>query len=305
MTEKRTLAALIFAAAIVGGCGTLTGLAYDDAPLMVRSGADEYLGLNESQKTLLRPRIAAFHAWHRRHELPRYADLAETLGLRIDAGLSDTDIAWALEKGSEYYRRLASQAVDEALPALMTLTPANIQALDRKLAASTDKLEQEYLGGEPIQQHARRLRAVRKPLEDWLGELNAEQRAIIEKYVRVSPQFMPERFTARRQRNQELVQLMRAYRGTRELGPQLKRHLLAQEADHLQRRKRSVAELLVVIDRSLSVPQRNRIVARLTRYATEFDALAAVAKDDARSTHSGVTSDSSIPHRMLLSRPLP
>ena len=76
--ERRIIRLLMAATvlALLGGCSAIK-LAYNNLPDLGYWWVDSYADLNEVQSLQLRADMASLHAWHRRNELPRIADLLQ------------------------------------------------------------------------------------------------------------------------------------------------------------------------------------------------------------------------------------
>ena len=267
----------------LAGCGGMVRLAYNNGDIAVRFAADDYFSLDAEQLDALRPQIVKFHIWHRRIELPQYAVLANGAADRVGRGVTAPDVTWAVESVRSRYRLLAARAVDDAVPLLARLNAENIAALEKKLAASTDKLEREYSGRDDAKRLDNRMIAVRKRVEEWLGAVTPEQDALIADYVKTSPQVSGDRFAERRKRQREFVAILREHRGAPEIAAKLKAYFMNPEATRspeyekgVQEWEQGLARLVTGIDRSASPEQRGRVVQRLARYAEDFRVLAGV-----------------------------
>ncbi|MEO7405260.1 MAG: DUF6279 family lipoprotein [Burkholderiales bacterium] len=275
-------------ALVLVGCGGMVRLAYNNGDIAARFAADDYLSLDAEQLDALRPQIAKFHVWHRRIELPQYAVLATAAADRVGRGVTAADVSWAVDSVRSRYRMFAAQAVDDAVPLLARLNAENIAALEKKLAASTDKLEREYAGRDEANRIDNRMTAVRKRIEEWLGAVTPEQDALITEYVKTSPQFSGDRFADRRKRQREFVAILREHRGAPEIAAKLKAYFMNPEATRsveyaksMQEWEQGLARLVVGVDRTASPEQRGRVVQRLARYAEDFRVLAGVGRGGA------------------------
>ena len=73
--------------ALVCGCSTVR-FAYENADAYARWKIGTYLDLEGEDAEQLDERIDEFHAWHRRHALPKYVTLAHEASQRFADGLS-------------------------------------------------------------------------------------------------------------------------------------------------------------------------------------------------------------------------
>lgn len=203
----RTLA-LAAAALLLAGCSALQ-LGYNQAPSLLYWWADGYADLDDAQSTRVRQDIDRFLAWHRQTELPAYAErlrqwrtlaagdlsaelvCAQTEGLRTAAGR-------LIERGHEPLTRL-----------LLSLSPAQLQHLERHQAKGNEGFEEDFLRGNAEQRLERRLERTVDRYETLYGSLSNAQVALVRKSLQDSP-FDPARTLAeRRARQAELLGLIR------------------------------------------------------------------------------------------------
>ena len=268
-------------AALLGGCA-MVRIAYNNAEPLVRYAAHDYFDLDEVQSGQFRVRLLQFHDWHRRIELPVYADLLRTAMKRGANGVGPRDLAWAAAALRARYRVLIAKAVEDAAPILVTLTPSQIVELEKRLAKANAKYAGEYLPAD----EDRRFRAQAKRLlgrfEDWTGTLRDEQEDRIGRFVKAHMQTTQMRFENRKRWQREAVALIRQVRTARELAPRLA-DIFVQPVDHrlpeyvraLAVWESDVIDLVLDIDRTLTPEQRAHFLRRMGRYAEDFEALSA------------------------------
>jgi len=273
--------ALGVALVALAGCASVVRVAYNNGDIAVRMMADEYFDLRDEQAALFKTRLARFHSWHRNEELPRYARALESAAVRLRGGASRADVVWAVDVIRERYRALAAQAVDEAVPVLATLTPANIAALEKKFAAGNRKFAEEFVEGDPAARESARVDRISERFEEWLGSVSAEQRRIIAAYVRTQPQNGALRLADRKARQREFVSLLGAERDPAVLRKRLHAFFVDYEAQRSPEYARASREwqarvitLVVDVLQAASPAQREHAAERLLRYAADFRALA-------------------------------
>jgi hypothetical protein len=276
----------------LGGCGTFMRVAYNHSDTAVSIYANDYFDLNDRQAELLRARFAHFQSWHRREELPRYAQLFSTASERIRQGLQPADVQWAMDEVRQRYRVLATEGVADALPVLTTISDENIVALQKKFEDKNEDFRDKFLHGSTEKRDKARIKQLSKRFEDWLGDLNPTQQKLIGDFVRAHAHSTERRFAERQRRQRELVALLRQYRSASELGAQLgayfrdwERNRPAQVAQASQQWDSDFVALVIALDHSLSAAQREHVAQAFKRYAEDFRALAAerpaaVANDD-------------------------
>jgi hypothetical protein len=273
--------ALLAAALALAGCGGAVRVAYNNGDLALRFVAHDYLDLHGDQQEVLKERLDRFHAWHRRQELPQYAGLFDGAAGRVERGLAREDVEWAIAAVRARYRRLVEHAADESAPLVATLQPENLAALERKLAANNEKFAREFLAGDTEKQTRARAKRLSGLFEDWLGDLTAEQEALIARFAREQPELNRIRLEDRRRRQAELVALLREHRSSPDIAARLRDYFVNWERDRGAEHRRQAREweerlvtLVLEIDRSLTPRQRRVFVRKLDAYAEDARILA-------------------------------
>jgi hypothetical protein len=267
------------AVALLGAC-TMLRVAYNNVDAVVRVMAQDYFDLWTEDSTELRLHIAKLHEWHRREELPQYADLLLASSDRLAAGLTQADIASLLAKGRERYQALVVHAADEAAPLLARLGPEHHAALAKKLASNNAKFAKEFLGDDLREREKARVKKLAGYIEDWTGTLSAVQQARVVAAVRAFPRLQELQLASRQARQQELLVLLRQKRTAAELAPALRAYFSDWELRRGSEYGRMATEweeqlthMLLDIDRTLTPEQRSRAVKRAQKFVEDFRAL--------------------------------
>src|SRR6266581_2464122 len=265
-----------------------TRVAYDNADTVLRFMASSYLDLDAAQSDDLAPRIVRFHRWHRANELPIYAALLRSASQRAAAGITAEDVAWGLANVRLRYRRFAAKAAEDAAPVLATLASAQLAALERKFAENNEKYTKEFLSSDDKERRRRQLKRMLERFRDFAGELAADQEARIGGFALAHERHVALRFEDRQRWQRDFVAALKEERKPEELGrrlavmfdkPELRR---SEEFIREDRRwDEDLGQLIVDLDRSLSVRQRAQVVRRLSDYAEDFAVLAGRRKEAA------------------------
>lgn len=265
-----------------------TRLAYDNADTVLRFMASSYLDLDAAQSDDLTPRIVRFHQWHRSSELPAYAALLRSAGERAARGITAEDVAWGLANVRLRYRGFAAKAAEDAAPVLATLAPAQLAALERKLAEDNAKFAKKFLSSDDKDRRPAQLKRMLERFRDFAGELTPEQEARIERFALDHERHVALRFEDRQRWQRDLVAALKEQRESQALGRSLAemftRPELRRSEEFVREDKRwdeDLGQLIVDLDRSLSPKQRAQVVRRLSDYAEDFAVLAGRRKEAA------------------------
>jgi len=195
-------------ALLLAGCSALR-IGYGQAPTLAYWWIDGYVDVNSEQTPLIRNAVDRWFDWHRRTELPRYAELlarakreAMEPQLTAQSMCAWRDVALA---------RLQS-AIEQATPALaallLSLTPEQIRHIELKLAKDGATLRADFAQADRAERARASLKRTLERFEGFYGRLDDTQRVRLTQLLAISS-FDPERWLAERdRRNRELVQTL-------------------------------------------------------------------------------------------------
>ena len=198
--------------AAVAGCSALR-IGYGTAPDLAYWWLDGYADFNSAQTPKVRDALAQWFAWHRRTQLPDYANLLARAQGELAA---DTSAARVCEWQGEGIKR-AHTAWDRAAPAvaetLLNLTPQQIQHIERRQAKANDEFRDDYLQPDPAKRTRETLKRTVDRAESLYGNLNDGQRARMAEALARSP-FDADAWNAERlHRQREIVATLRQVNG--------------------------------------------------------------------------------------------
>ena len=177
------IAALCVVAAVtVAGCSMMK-LGYGHASGFAFRWIDRYVELNDAQSLRVRTALDEWFAWHRRTQLPDYAELL----VRAQAELVADATPEAMCAWSKEIRGRIDRAVERAVPVVaevaLTLSPAQIAAIEKRNAETNDEFRDDFLQRDPAR---RRRAAVQREIEraeSFYGSLDAAQREFVSRSV--------------------------------------------------------------------------------------------------------------------------
>jgi hypothetical protein len=284
MAARRTFRFILIAAmaATLAAC-TFTKFAYNQADTVFSWLANDYFDLDSQQKADLQKRFERFHNWHRFEQLPEYARFMKVARTRMQDGVSHDDVTWFVDGLKARTRTAAQKAAPEAAPLLATLTPAQIENLQRKWAKENAKYVRERkVNGTAEERYEAEGKRLIKHLKEWLAPLTSEQEARVMQLVRELPQLERERYAERLRRQKEFLEVLSHRhedlpRFTQRLSDWMVHWERGRSAEYQRQvdaswQKR--ADLFVAVDRMLTPEQRTASLQRIENYANDFTQLA-------------------------------
>jgi len=268
--------AALAAMLLLSAC-SVTRLAYNNADVVLRWQANHYFDFQDEQSLELDRSLAAFLAWHRPAALPQYAKLADEAAARVLQGIKQEDLDWSYDAVRLQVREALGVAASETAGLLDRLSPEQISHLERRLAESNRDFSREFMLGTMEERHKRRVKRNRDRLEEWFGPLNEEQVARIERYSERAPFSADLRDRDRRRRQQEFVAMLRAREARQRFAGWMQDWEGGREPAYVEATRATRAEymkLVLDLDRTLALEQREHLAKRLKRFGGLFEGLA-------------------------------
>lgn len=288
LQQARRLLAAALILALLTGCSAIQ-FAYNNVQTAARFMVSDYVDFDSAQADEFRARFAQFHDWHRVRELPVYASLLAEAGGRIQRGLAEDDVRWAVVTTRDRYHVLAARAIEEAAPMLVAMTPAQVQEIEKGIAEKNAKFEKDNINADQRKVLKRRIGQMEDYFKEWLGSLTSAQEDLIGNFVRGHADLTALRYSDRRRWQREAIAALRAHAGNRgdavqpaaaKLTVVLTDLIVQPEKGRQPAIRQALAHyddelvaLVLAIDRTLSAEQRARAVKRMQAYADDFTAL--------------------------------
>ena len=202
------IAALSAVLVLVSGCSAI-GLVYKQADSFAFRWLDRYADFDDAQSLRVRDAIAAWFSWHRRTQLPDYADFLT--GVEADV-LSDTTAERVCALWGEVRSRI-DRGLDQAMPAIvdvaMSLKPAQLTSIDQRFAKTNGEYRDDHMQADPVKRSRETVKRVANRAEWLYGDLGTVQRERIGQSVSESPFDADLAYDERRKRQQDALQTLR------------------------------------------------------------------------------------------------
>jgi hypothetical protein len=273
------LFALLFAA-----CSTIR-LGYNNADTLLLHALDRYVTLTDEQERAVRQRVASLMAWHRATQLTDYAAFIQHTRTRLDGDISPAEVLDFNAGLSARLAALGERAAPDAAALALTLTPAQVDQVERKLVDDNVKARRES-AQELKQAVDERAKKYAERSEFWLGKLNEHQLQLVRASLADRPVDSLYWIEARERRTRDLVSMLRriqAERPSAEVAAnwfrayfrELARPSNADQRARAEAFRRDNAQLVAQLVNSATPAQRVHLDRKLSGFAAEFVQLAA------------------------------
>ena len=212
---------LLLVLALLQGC-TLVKLSYNQADTLLYWRLDSYADFTSEQSPRVKAGLTQFHDWHRRTQLPVYADLLRDLRPQLAQPLSAAQACAVFDQ----LRHAFDTTLDPARWTLLWLagglSDEQLRHLERKQEIGTAEWKQEWVSVSPEQLQKLRFEQSLSRSEMLYGTLDEPQKLALRTAL-LTTEFNPLRnYAERLRREQDLRQVLRKIRDEK-LGPETAR----------------------------------------------------------------------------------
>jgi hypothetical protein len=212
---------LVLLLMLLQGC-TLVKLSYNQADTLMYWRLDSYADFTSEQSPRVKEGLTNFHDWHRRTQLPVYANLLRDLRPQLAEPLSAAQACLVFDQ----LRHALDSTLDPAHWTLLwlagELSDEQLRHLERKQATGTAEWKKEWVSISPEQLQKLRFEQSLSRSEMLYGPLDEPQKLALRTALLTS-EFNPLRnYAERLRREQDLRQLLRKIRDEK-LGPEAAR----------------------------------------------------------------------------------
>jgi hypothetical protein len=269
------LAAALATVLLLAGCGAQ--FVYNRLDTVLYLYVSSQVSLEEPQSRALKDALGEFLDWHRRAELPRYAQFAEQLAAQAARPLGRARIDAARLGIEALWRDAIARGAPDAARWLAQLDTAQRDELFASLGEDDAELREEFCEGDQAKRQRRRERSFVDTAEDWVGRLDDAQRALVrERFAALEPTgcgWVEQRIAVRA----DLRRLVDDGAARPAYAADVTRLLLRPEdrwdsgyRARFDANRERVVDLLAELDASLDARQRQRLVAKLSGFAADF-----------------------------------
>jgi len=273
--------AVILLLLLAQGCSLIT-VGYNNLDVYLRYQINSYATFTENQKITIRREVEKYLTWHRQHALPEYIIFLEDLLRLIKQAQppKKSDAKRLRVRASALYIMSVRPAIPPTAKFLSELDEQQIAQLKEFFHTANKKRAQEWLGDSPEENLHKRAQRTLDFIEDFVGNLDAKQRAEIRAASLQLP-LATKAFVAQREANQAtLIMLLNnkaaadqieAFLTSRLLTPALSR--TEQEQSLIEAFQTATDEMVVHTFLSLNEKQKNTLQKTIVNYISDLKQL--------------------------------
>lgn len=275
-TPTRLLCVLLLV--IFAGCSR-TDLVYSNADWLLQRWAAGLLDPESAQREDWDQLMAQAMQVHQRELLPEVVRILRTAEVAAADGLDRRELSCWIGLFEGAYRAHANWAVAPAAEVLGDVSPAQVEHLAAELRERNQDYRDDYLDEDPEKRRQARFKRYAKRIERWTGDLSTAQLRLVEGAVSAMPDLAEPWLAYREERQQRLMELLRAgvdraalkaYLGAWWVELDGRPAALVEDAEALQL---ASLELILRLDATLSAEQRARFIDKVADVREDFERL--------------------------------
>jgi hypothetical protein len=173
-----------------------TKLIYNYADWLIFWAVDDYVELNDSQENILEIKIYELLKWHRQKELPYYTSLLKELRTIV---VNKDDVAFEplYQKAKVLWKRSALKVTPEIIALLPSLSHQQKQELVNNIEEIQQEKNKQWLEDQD-QTWDEKLEEAEERVENFVGDLTAEQKVTLQAMERTRPDILVLRIEGRK-----------------------------------------------------------------------------------------------------------
>lgn len=204
LNRRWIIGAALVSLLLLAGC-SMVRIGYSQAPLLTHWWADGYFDLNAEQSRRLKESLDVWFDWHRRTQLPDYANLLAKGQRDVMGPLTrEAMCTWR----DEVQKRI-DPVIEQTAPALaslaLTLTPEQLQHFEKRLAKNGAELKRSFAQEDREERRNASLKRTLDRYEDFYGRFDDTQKERLAQLLSASPFDADKWLTERERRSRDTV----------------------------------------------------------------------------------------------------
>jgi len=194
---------------LFSGCSVALKIGYNQGPSLAFRGLDAYVEFDDAQSLRVRNALDEWFGWHRRTQLPDYADLLARAQTELpDAATAERMCAWNRDLRTRFHTALerAVPTISEIMP---TLSPQQIVSIEKRYAAKNEEYRGDFLHRDPVKRKKAATKREIERAENFYGRLDDAQRAFVDRSMAESPWDGDLTYAERLRRQQDVLATLR------------------------------------------------------------------------------------------------
>lgn len=270
---------------VLQSCGIMK-IAYNQAHELAYWQLDSYFDFDEAQSPRAREELAKVHQWHRKTQLPVYAETLQKWQALMPGDLDEAQVCRMYTDARTKLLAISERSESAAISLVGTLVPDQLDHVKRKFTKLNKEYRNDFMDGTPQDLLDKRVKKAVSRAEMLYGPLEDKQLGVLRARIAQSPFNAGLSLGEHQRRQQDALQTLTpviAGQSTTEQAAAAVKQYFARSINspdaayrsYQERLTRDNCKTLAELHNSTTPAQRTAAVQTLQTYAKDFAALAA------------------------------
>lgn len=277
MSHKVLSIRLLLIALVLLQSGCAVKFIYNQLDWLIPWYLDDYVSLDAQQEVLLEQRLQHYLDWHRKQQLPVYADFLQWIAQSSEDGLTLAELDHIQIQSEKFSAELFARLAPALQDLFSSLDDQQVTELFNNFAEENKDYFEQYVETGEKKQRQKRAKDIRKFIQRWTGHLNDEQVKRIEQwsrqYLLMGKDFLQSRQAWQQQLQQILLRRKEPVYFEQALENLFANRRLGRTEEYKKKFKINeihMKQLYLDLDATLTGEQRSRMMRKLKAYAEDF-----------------------------------
>ena len=276
------LAPMLLVTTLLSACSAVK-IGYSQAPALAYWYLDGYADFTDAQSLQVKADLDRLHGWHRKTQLPAYADLLQKLQPLMQTNITPAQACTVALDVRRKVVAVASQAEPNLAALASSLQSEQLQHIQRKFARGNADYRKDFIDATPSAVRTKRYEQAVSRADMLYGPLDSQQLKRIGQLVEQSSFNAAAAYAERLRRQQDTLKTLRTLPGANpaaaraELQALIERSFESPDAayrDYLEKITQESCRSIAELHNSTSPAQRQKALGVLKGYERDFRTLA-------------------------------
>jgi hypothetical protein len=248
---------------------------------------NDYVSLSDTQEQDVEKQVALLLKWHRASQLTEYANDLKATKAFVDKGMDDESVEIIITKMLERWESMKVEVAPKMADLLVTLNDEQIEELFSNLEEKNKEIADEYNETSDDEKIAQAGDKLIDKFNEWLGTINDDQKELIKSWSQRFKPIHEDRLLFRKKWQLTLRQVLESGLDDKDKRNKLVELVLSasdyQPEDYklkLDYNREQFKKLIVAFESVVTLEQKKHLNERLDYFITNFEELAAEAKNN-------------------------
>ena len=169
---------------------------------------DGYVDFNDAQSVQVKAELAKFQAWHRQTQLPAYVELLQKMQQKMPQDITASQACDVFADVRQKALAMTDHAEPTAVSLSASLTPKQLDEMQRKFAKGNTTWREDYLDGSAKDLFEKRQKSALKRTDMLYGSVTDKQRSLLAQQIDKSGFKAAQSYAERQRRQKDILQTL-------------------------------------------------------------------------------------------------